>query len=70
MTSISIGYLASQLGSDKISCSDFDSEFPDWNMKEVISKTGVNYIYQSNESETVEELSFKSCKKITILSMP
>lgn len=66
MNGISIGYLASQLGSNKISCSDFDSEFPDWNMKEVISKTGVNYIYQSNENETVEELSFKSCKKTLI----
>ena len=54
MNGISIGYLAFQLGSNKISCSDFDSEFPEWNMNEVKSKTGINYIYQSNENETVE----------------
>ena len=63
MSCFSITHLASQLGSNKITYSDFDSKFPEWNMRLVKTKTGIENIFESSTHENVLELSIKSCKK-------
>ena len=63
MTYFNIRHLASQLGSNKISYSKFELQFPKWNMSQVKQKTGMNFIYESKKNETVLELSLRSSKK-------
>ena len=63
MNNLTIRNLSHVMGSKKISCSSFMKKNPHWNMAEVKKKTGINYIYESNENEDVLELSYKSSSK-------
>ncbi len=63
MSYFSISNLANQLGSKKLIVSNLKKSYPDWNVKDVLKKTGIKKLYISNENEDVLTLSVKSCKK-------
>ena len=63
MNNLVIRNLSHVMGSKRKSCSGFMKKNPHWNMSEVKKKTGINYIYESNENEDVLELSYKSSFK-------
>jgi len=63
MINLTINNLSHFMGSNKKSCSAFIKSNPEWKMKEVIKKTGINYIYESNKKEDVLELSYRSSSK-------
>ena len=63
MSQFSISNLANQLGSNKLIVSNLKNSHPQWNIEEVLKKTGIKNIYASNEKEDVLNLSIKSCKK-------
>jgi 3-oxoacyl-[acyl-carrier-protein] synthase-3 len=63
MNNLTISNLSHVMGSKKKTCSSFMKKNPDWNITEVKKKTGINYIYESNERENVLELSYKSSYK-------
>ena len=63
MTNLKIRNFAHKLGSDKISYNDLSKKYPSWNINEVKSKTGIEYIYQSKKNEDVLSLSLESSKK-------
>ena len=63
MNGISIAYLASQLGSIKISYSKIKKQYPKWDIDSVKKKTGINNLYLANDKEDVFSLSLKTCKK-------
>ncbi len=63
MSQFSISNLANQLGSNKLIVSNLKNSHPQWNIGEVLKKTGIKNIYTSNEKEDVLNLSIKSCKK-------
>ncbi len=63
MSYFSISNLAYQLGSNKLVVSDLKKSHPHWNLKDVISKTGIKKLYLSDENEDVLNLSIRSCKK-------
>ena len=63
MINFKIRNFAHKLGSDKISYNDLSKKYPSWNINEVKSKTGIEYIYQSKKNEDVLSLSLDSSKK-------
>lgn len=63
MIGLNIHNLRHVMGSKKKSCSNFVKKNPNWNMAEVKKKTGINYVYESNEKEDVLELSYKASTK-------
>lgn len=63
MSQFSISNLANQLGSNKLIVSNLKNSHPQWNIEEVLKKTGIKNVYTSNEKEDVLNLSIKSCKK-------
>ena len=63
MINFKIRNFAHKLGSDKISYNDLSEKYPSWNINEVKSKTGIEYIYQSKKNEDVLSLSLESSKK-------
>ena len=63
MSQFSISNLANQLGSNKFIVSNLKNSHPQWNIEEVLKKTGIKNIYTSSEKEDVLNLSIKSCKK-------
>lgn len=63
MSQFSISNLANQLGSNKLIVSNLKNSHPQWNIEEVLKKTGIKNIYTSSEKEDVLNLSIKSCKK-------
>ena len=63
MSYFSISNLANQLGSNKLLISDLKKSYPNWNVNDVLKKTGIKKLYLSNKDEDVVNLSIKSCKK-------
>lgn len=63
MSHFSISNLAHQLGSNKLVISNLKKSHPHWNIKDVLTKTGIKKLYLSKENEDVVNLSIKSCKK-------
>ncbi len=63
MSYFSISNLANQLGSNKLIISNLEKSHPHWNVKDVLTKTGIKKLYLSNENEDVLNLSIRSCKK-------
>lgn len=63
MSNLSISNLASQLGSEKINILNLGKKYPNWNIKNVIKKTGIKKVFIANKDEDVLNLSIKSCRK-------
>ena len=61
---IEIGKISYQLASKKASVFDFKEENPDWDINQIVSKTGVETVYVSDENETALDLCIKAAKKL------
>lgn len=63
MTAIKIDNIQSQLGSIRLTYKNLNKIYPEWNLRKVALKTGIETLFIANEKEDVLNLSLKSCYK-------
>ncbi len=56
MNNFSLNKISYLLGSDRENISSFSKNFPDWDIKKIISKTGINKIHKVKKDETAVDL--------------